>query len=96
MDEQGLKKLLKLAFEAGYDYYADTYFDNEFKKSFDEWYDEQKLLQHGVMQAEGSDGAKEAAVGNSADGQSRRDRCWFRNRGRGKRCKCTSKCLLEE
>lgn len=55
-----------------------------------------KLQQHGGMQAEGSDGVSGAAVGNSAAGQSRRDSCWFRNRGRGKRCKCTSKCLLED
>lgn len=31
---------------------------------------EQKLQQHNVMQAEGSDGVKGAAVGNSAAGQS--------------------------
>jgi hypothetical protein len=35
----------------------------------------QQLKQHGVMQAEGSDGVKEAAVGNSAAGQSGSDGC---------------------
>ena len=35
----------------------------------------QKLQQHSVMQAEGSDGAQGAAVGNSAAGQSGRVGC---------------------
>ena len=40
-----------------------------------EKYAKQKLQQHVVMQAEGSDGAKEASVGNSAAGQSGSDGC---------------------
>ena len=57
---------------------------------------EQNSHKHSVMQTSGADVSEVATVGNSAVGQSRLDRCWFRNRGKGKRCKCISKCLLED
>jgi hypothetical protein len=48
-------------------YWAESGIDNILAAM--EYYAKQKLKQHGVMQAEASDGAEGAAVGNSAAGK---------------------------
>ena len=48
--------------------YLDT--DEEIARWIEEYCEQSNSHKHGVMQAEGSDGAKGASVGNSAAGQS--------------------------
>jgi hypothetical protein len=57
-----------------------TYYFNELADILEDFLKaqtEQKLNIHGIMQAEGSDGAEGAAVGNSAVGQDGRVACKY-------------------
>lgn len=94
-----IKKLLKEAFDAGYDYRTSLIPDviKEYGENacmtFEEWYTEQKLNIHGVMQAEGLDGVSGAAVGQRsvgtvAEGQDFRH-CYIRTKIG---CHCTDEC----